>query len=274
MELGVFNPLYRNHAAKGTRDREPWVDGPMHEAIRKKYIETRYRLLPYIYTGMEEASRTGIPLMRPLFLEFPAETSLVNKGEEYMFGGGLLIAPKVWPFLQPYEVMLPKGDWINYWTGERISGSQTIKLDPPLDVLPVYVRAGTIIPQQPVVHNVDETPQGPLELKVYPGPNCAGNLYMDDGNTFAYQKGEFLRTQFTCEMSSGQVKVHIGAAEGPYHPWFKSMQVEVYGPANVREIRLDGQPFKTWKPGTGAVLLNDVPWTGSARDIEILYKTQ
>jgi len=147
-------------------------------------------------------------------------------------------------------------------------------VDPPLDVLPVYVRAGTIIPQQPVVHNVDETPQGPLELKVYPGPDCAGNLYMDDGNTFAYQKGEFLRIQFTCEMSSGQLKVHIGAAEGPYHPWFKSVQVQVYGPANVREIRLDGRPFKTWKPGTGAVLLDEVPWTGSARDIEILYKTQ
>jgi hypothetical protein len=90
MALGVFNPIYRNHAAKGTRDREPWVDGPVHEAIRKKYIETRYRLLPYIYTGMEEASRTGVPLMRPMFLEFPAEAALLTNGEEYMFGSGLL----------------------------------------------------------------------------------------------------------------------------------------------------------------------------------------
>ena len=274
MELGVFNPIYRNHAAKGTRDREPWVDGPMHEAIRKKYIETRYRLLPYIYTGMEEASRTGVPLMRPLFLEFPTETSLVSKGEEYMFGSGLLIAPKVWPFVQPYEVVLPKGDWVNYWTGERVAGNQTIKVDPPLDVLPVYVRAGTIIPQQPVIHNVDETPQGPLELKVYPGPDCAGNLYMDDGNTFAYQKGEFLRTHFSCEMSSAEVKVHIGTPEGPFHPWFKNVQVQVYGPTNVREVRVDGQPLKTWKAGTGGVVVNEVSWTGAAHDIEILYKTQ
>jgi alpha-glucosidase len=274
MEVGVFNPIYRNHATKGSRNREPWVDGPMHEAIRKKYIETRYRLMPYIYTGMEETSRTGIPLMRPLFLEFPAETSLTTNGEEYMFGSAILVAPKLWPFLQPYEIMLPKGDWVNYWTGEKLAGSQTIKVDPPLDVLPIYVRAGSIIPQQPLVHNVDETPKGPLELRVYPGPDCAGNLYMDDGNTFAYQKGEFLRTHFTCEMASDDVTVHIGAAEGPYHPWFTDVQVSVYGPASVREVRLDGKPTKSWKAGSGSVVVNDVPWTGAPHDIEIQYNNR
>ena len=274
MELGVFNPIYRNHASKGTRDREPWVDGPMHEAIRKKYIETRYRLLPYIYTGMEEASRTGVPLMRPMFLEFPAETTLTTNGEEYMFGSGLLVAPKVWPFLQPYDVVLPKGDWVNYWTGERLAGGTTIKVDPPVDTLPVYVRAGTIIPQQPVVQNVDETPKGPLELRVYPGPDCSGNLYMDDGNTFAYQKGEFLRVHFTCEVASGEVKVHMSAAEGPYRPWFKDVQLTVYGPDKVREVRVDGKSVKTWKGDGGHVTIDGVPWASAARDVEILYNSR
>jgi alpha-glucosidase len=274
MELGVFNPIYRNHASKGTRDREPWVDGPVHEAIRKKYIETRYRLLPYIYTGMEEASRTGVPLMRPMFMEFPADPSLATNGEEYMFGSGLLVAPKVWPFVAPYDVMLPQGDWFNYWTGEKLVGGKKVQVDPPLDTLPVYVRAGTIVPQQPVVQNVDETPIGALELKVYPGPDCGGSLYMDDGNTFAYQKGASLRVHFTCELASGHVKVHISAAEGPYRPWFKEMQVTVYGPDKGRGVVLDGKSVDNWKAESGAVTVEGVPWTSTAHDVEILYNSR
>jgi alpha-glucosidase len=271
MELGVFNPIYRNHAAKGTRDREPWVDGPEHEAIRKRYIETRYRLLPYIYTGMEEASRTGVPLMRPMFMEFPAETLLATNGEEYMFGRGLLVAPKVWPFVGPYDVILPAGDWFDYWTGEKMAGGRTLKAEDKLDTLPVYVRAGTIVPQQPVVQDVDETPRGPIELRVYPGPNCSGDLYTDDGNTLAYQKGEFLRVHFTCEAAADHVNVHISKSEGPYRPWFKDVQVTVYGAGKVREIAVDGKTEKNWKAAAGSVTLEAVPWTAAARDVQVLY---
>jgi alpha-glucosidase len=274
MELGAFNPIYRNHAGKGTRNREPWVDGPEHEAIRKKYIEERYRLLPYVYTGMEEASRTGIPLMRPMYLEFPADPDLATNGEEFMFGRGLLVAPKVWPFVGGYEITLPKGDWIDYWTGERQVGGRKVKIDPPLDTLPVYVRAGTIIPEQPLIQNTDETPKGPLELKIYPGPDCAGNLYMDDGNTFAYKKGEFLRTQFTCENATGQTKVHIGASEGTYRPWFKDVRLTVFATDKVRDVTLDGKSIKAWKAERGTVVISDVPWTSSAHDIEILYNNR
>jgi alpha-glucosidase len=274
MELGVFNPIYRNHAAKGTRDREPWVDGPEHEAIRKKYIETRYRLLPYIYTGMEEASRTGVPLMRPMFMEFPAENSLATNGEEYMFGRGLLVAPKVWPFVGTYDVVLPAGDWFNYWTGEKLAGGRTLKVEDKLDTLPVYVRAGTIVPQQPVIQNVDEAPKGSLELRVYPGSNCGGDLYMDDGNTLAYQKGEFVRSHFTCEAAGDHVSVHLSGAEGPYRPWFTDMQLIVYRAGTVREVRLDGKPSKDWKSAAGIVTLPRVPWTATPHDVEIRYNTQ
>ena len=274
MELGVFHPIYRNHAAKGTRNREPWVDGPQHEAIRKRYIETRYRLLPYIYTGMEEASRTGVPLMRPMYMEFPSEPTVSLSGEQYMFGSGLLIAPKVWPFLDPYEVIFPKGDWFNYWTGEIVTGGQTIKVDPPLDTLPVYVRAGTIIPQQPVVQNIDETPKGSLELKVYPGPKCAGNLYMDDGNTFAYQKGEFLRAHFTCTADASQVSVQIAATEGTYHPWFKDMSLTIYGAGHVRDVQVDGKPIKGWRTEKNTIVVPGVAWTTAVQEVKIQYASR
>ncbi len=274
MELGAFNPIYRNHAAKGTRNREPWVDGPQHEAIRKRYIETRYRILPYIYTGMEEASRTGVPLMRPMYMEFPSEPTVATSGEEYMFGSAMLVAPKVWPFLDSYDVILPKGNWFNYWTGEMLAGGQTLKVDPPLDTLPVYVRAGSIIPQQPVVQNIDEAPNGPLEIRVYPGPDCSGNLYIDDGNTFAYRKGDYLRTHFTCAVAGDKTTLHIAAAEGTYHPWFKDIRVSVYGPGKVSGVQLDGKAVKTWKSERGVVTVDGLAWTPAAHDVEIQYASR
>ena len=233
-ELGTFNPIFRNHAAKGTRQREPWIDGPVHEAIRKRYLETRYRLLPYIYTKMEEASRTGIPLMRPMFLEFPDDPELATNGEEYMFGDELLVAPRVWDFVGPYSVTLPKGDWFDYWTGARVAGGttdggKTIDVDPPLDTLPVYVRAGSILLQQPVVQNVDETPKGPLDVRVYAGPNCRGELYMDDGNTNAYLKGDNARLHFSCEVTGTSLSIETSAPEGTFRPWFTKMQFTVFG---------------------------------------------
>lgn len=272
MELGAFNPIYRNHANKGTRDREPWVDGPEHEKIRRSYIETRYRLLPYVYTGLEEASRTGVPLMRPLFLEFPKDSSVATNGEEFMFGRSFLVAPKAWPFVEPYEVTLPPGDWFDYWNGERHSGPTEFKVDPALGELPVYVRAGSIIPEQPVIEYVGQNPNGPLTLRVYPGPNCLGDLYTDDGDTLAYQKGEFLRVHFKCEAAGGNVKLNIGAGEGPYHPWFKNLQVLLYGGGAVREVQLDGKSIKKGKLKDGALEIDDIPWTGSAHEVDVTYE--
>ncbi len=270
MELGAFNPIFRNHAAKETRFREPWVDGPEHESIRKRYIETRYRLLPYIYTSMEESSRTGVPLMRPMFLEFPDDEGLMTNGEEFMFGSNLLVAPKVWDFVDAYSVTLPKGDWYDYWTGSRLEGGKTAKVDPPLDTLPVYVRAGTILPQQPVVQYVGETPQGPLELRVYPGPQCSGDLYMDDGNTLAYQHGESLRVHFTCSATSSSVQVDVSAPQGPYQPWFKDLQVAVYGVnGKPSSVDLDGKPISTWSQEATAISISRIPWSARAHTVRV-----
>jgi alpha-glucosidase len=270
MELGAFNPIYRNHAAKGTRFREPWVDGPEHERIRKRYIETRYRLLPYIYTGMEESSRTGVPLLRPMFLEFPEEEALATNDEEFMFGDSLLVAPKVWPFLDPYHVTLPKGEWFDYWTGNRVEGGKIITVDPPLDTLPVYVRGGAILPQQPVIQHVGEAPQGPLELRVYPGPQCAGNLYMDDGNTLAYQKSESLRMHFTCTATPNSVQIEVAAPQGPYQPWFKDMQIAVYGlSSKPASIDMDGKPLSRWRYEGNAVSISGIPFSATAKTIRL-----
>jgi alpha-glucosidase len=251
MELGVFNPIYRNHGTKGSRNREPWVDGPEHEAIRRRYIELRYKLLPYIYTGLEESSRTGIPLMRPMFLEFPAQEDLQLVETEFMFGRDLLVAPKVDEKVDPYEVKLPAGTWYDFWTGKTVNG-ETLHLDPPLGDVPVYVRAGAIVPEAPVVQSTSEVPQGPLQILVYPGSDCRGSLYQDDGNTFAYQRGDFLRMQFTCDSRPDTLKFDFSTPQANYKPWWSSMRVTLYGVATKpRELQLDGKTVEDWRFNAG-----------------------
>src|SRR5205085_2095458 len=248
LELGAFNPIYRDHTMKGSADQEPWVHGPEHESIRRRYIELRYQLLPYLYTSIEETSRTGIPLMRPLFLEYPETSSLAGNDSEFLFGRDLLVAPKVWDMIDPYEVELPPGDWYDYWTGERKSGGQKFKVNPPLDGLPVYARAGAIIPEQPVVQSTAEAPNGPLALKVYPGPDCAGSLYLDDGATFGYTRGEFLRINFTCAATADSVTVKMATATAKYSPWWKTVNLEVQrAERQPQSVLINGQRSSDWK---------------------------
>ncbi len=235
MELGAFNPIFRNHTAKGTSDQEPWVHGPEQEAIRRRYIEARYRLLPYIYTAMEETARTGMPLMRPMFLEFPNDLSVQTNDTEFMFGSSLLVAPKTTEMLDRLSIHQTAGNWFDYWTGERVPGGGDVVVNPPLDLLPVYVREGSIIPRQPLVQNVSEKPQGRLELRVYPGPNCQGTIYADDGETFAYQRGVFQRTTITCAADGSRIE--ISAPEGSYQPWWSEFTVTVVGPFPQTPVR-------------------------------------
>ncbi|MGH9510825.1 MAG: TIM-barrel domain-containing protein [Terriglobales bacterium] len=259
IEIGAFNPMYRDHTAKGSLPQEVWVHGPQQEAIRRRYIETRYRLLPYIYTLAEESSRTGLPINRPVFLEFPEIFAPSSPGfdhldTEFLLGPSLLIAPQ--PFadtLDDYAVSFPTGSWYDFWSGLKAATpppSPTIvdiatagpgatfpepaKIHPELSVLPVYVRGGSILPMQPLIQNTDEIPKGPLELRVYPGQNCSGSLYLDDGHTFRYQHGDFLRQSFTCQSDGDSVRVNFGARQGTYAPWWKTIEVVIYGRSSAQ----------------------------------------
>ena len=241
-ELGTFQPIFRNHAEKQARPHEPWVDGPEQEAIRKRYIEERYRLLPYIYTSMEETSRTGVPLMRPMFLEFPADHNLETTDTEFMFGPDLLVAPKQEDTASPYTVTFPGGVWYDYWSGLPVQASE-LRVDPSISELPVFVRGGAIVPRAPVVQNVDETPQGPLELDVFAGPDCRGSLYFDDGETLNYAHGDYLRQNFTCNSQANGLMLKLESPTGNFRPWWKSIAVKVIGVPHVPgSVLVDGKP--------------------------------
>jgi len=246
-EVGALNPIYRDHTAKGTADQEPWVHGPEHEAIRRKYIELRYRLLPYLYTATEEASRTGIPLMRPLFLEYPQAQEFYGDDRDFLFGRDLFAAPVTTEMVDAEDISLPPGDWYDFWTGVRHAHDEKIQLRPRLDEMPLYVRAGAILPMQPVVQNTGEIQSGPLQLHVYPGDGCKGSLYQDDGHTFAYRKGEALRVNYFCVASASAVSVTSSVEKDAYKPWWTSIALTVYGAgAAPKEVRVGEHVIQDW----------------------------
>ena len=229
IEMGAFEPIFRDHYVKDKAPQEIWVHGPAHEAIRRRYIEERYRLMPYLYTVAEENSRTGLPIMRPVFLEFPA---VVGKGDhvggteaQFLLGRDLLIAPPTtWESPAPWTVPLPGAGWYDYWTGARISAASTTER-PRIDRLPVFVRPGAILPRQPLVQSTAQTPRGNLELAVYPGSDCAGAIYLDDGVSFGYRRGNYLRQTVRCDATS----LTFGAREGLYAPWWRGIDVTIHG---------------------------------------------
>jgi len=256
LEIAAFHPIDRDHTEKGTGDQEPWAGGPEQENIRRGFIEERYRLMPYLYTLAEETSRTGLPMMRPLFLDYPEATRDkhpidIDPGVEgeFLLGHDLLIAPSPYPEApDAYTVEFPSAGWYDLWTGDRVprpapdehpdpnapaSAASRVPLNanvqPSLQALPVYVRAGAILPMAPLVQSTEETPQGPLTLRVYAGDDCRGSLYTDDGKSYAYTRGDFLRMNFTCTVNDGVMQVGISKHQGTFVPWWKEIRVEVYG---------------------------------------------
>jgi alpha-glucosidase len=247
-EVGAFNPIFRDHTEKGSLDQEPWVHGPEQESIRRKYIATRYKLLPYIYTYAEEMSRTGIPLMRPVFFDYPQDEKAYSDDHDFLFGPDLFVAPVADERLDAKKINLPPGDWYDFWTAAKHSSKEEISLHPALDEMPVYVRAGAIIPEEPLVESTSETPQGPLELRIYPGPDCRGYLYEDDGHTLQYQKGEVLRVNYSCEATPSEISVTSTIEHNEYQPWWTNVEITVYGaPRLPQEVRVDHKVAHQWR---------------------------
>jgi alpha-glucosidase len=234
-QVGAFTPVFRNHAAKNTPRAEPWVDGAEHLAIRRRYIEERYRLLPYFYAVAEQNARTGDPVMRPVFYDYPElATAPCDQAMAFTVGRDLLIVPSAKPeSSHEYDACMPSGGWFDYWTGLEVEGEtkpdapfEIVKETPTLTRLPVYVRPGTILPRQPLTQNTSEVPIGPLELHVYPGQDCRGALYWDDGVSV---KGATLRQTVRCTLGKDGLMLHFDKREGLFKPWWKQIAVTIHG---------------------------------------------
>jgi alpha-D-xyloside xylohydrolase len=187
-EYGTFLPTMRTH---GTRKfNEVWSYGPQAEPILEKYLKLRYTLMPYIYSLGWFTHQTGAPFMRALFMDFPADDKVSDIRDEYMFGPALLVAPVVQQGATTREVYLPEGtDWYNYWTNQKLHGGQTITVQAPIDTIPLFVRAGSILPLGVPVESTHDH-QALQKIKVYAGADAEFTLYDDDGTTYAYENGD------------------------------------------------------------------------------------
>jgi alpha-glucosidase len=248
IQLGAFNPIYRDHTGAGTNDQEPWVGGSQYEGIRRRYIELRYRFLPYTYTTVEETTRTGLPIMRPLFLEYPQTAAFYDDDRDFLFGNDLLVEPVVSEMVDPLVVNLPPGNWYDFWTAAQVTNKDKLVLHPTLDELPLYIRAGAIVPMQKVIQYTGETPSGPLELRVYPGDNCHGALYQDDGHSYDYQKGAFLRVAYSCTVANHTLTVASHIEKNGFKPWWNMTELRIYGiDGSPKEVILRDKTFSSWR---------------------------
>ena len=190
MEMGPFIPIFRNHSNMYTRRQEPWAFGPRAEKIAKKSIELRYELLPYIYDLYYISHKEGLPIFRPMIMEYEKDMNLLNMREQFMLGENMLVAPVLYEGERSKTVYLPRGIWFNYFTMEKLQGGKWYKLPCELDEILVFVKEGAIIPTyNKKFRNVKERPKNIL-LKVF-GENAKGFHYNDDGHTMEYLEGKY-----------------------------------------------------------------------------------
>ena len=206
-ESAVFVPFFRNHSAMGTRRQEPWqFDETTIDAVRKT-VKLRYRFIPYIYDLAHECEKTGAPIVRPLVYEYPVDRHVRNISDEYMLGSFVLVAPVIAPGKEAREVYLPDGDWYDYYTGEKYSGGRYILADAPLDKVPVFIKAGAIIPvADGEIRFTEDITEDKISILTYPGKGSFVH-YQDDNETFAYRDGAYNAVEYTLDGDKLEKKV-------------------------------------------------------------------
>ncbi|MHB1107970.1 MAG: glycoside hydrolase family 31 protein, partial [Lutibacter sp.] len=215
LQFGVFNPLSRAHH-EGNNAVEPWLFGDEAEKIAKKAIEFKYQLNPYIYTYARQAYDTGLPIMRAMVLEYPNDKETPFLDHQFMFGEELLVAPVVKKGNTNKRVYLPKGNWIDYNNPNQVYiGKQYIDYNAPLDVTPIFIKEGAILPMMPVMPYIGAMKNTPMILEVFPVLNRPSSfeLYEDDGETNNYKKGKFIKTNIESKTTSSEIKITIHKPE-------------------------------------------------------------
>jgi alpha-glucosidase (family GH31 glycosyl hydrolase) len=246
MQYGTFCPIARAHGTG--QPTEPWGYGDQAEDICRSFIQLRYRLLPYIYTMAYKNFTTGLPLARPLFFDYPGDENLFNESSSYLWGDAFLVSPVVQASQTSKRIYLPQGVWIDYWTDSVFQGGPNVVVTTPLETMPLFVKAGSIIPMAPVMNYSDERPLDTLMLVMYPqrGKESRFSLYEDDGKTLAYQSGSFAQTlivQNSGGPGSSSLTIDIYPTVGMYtgRPERRVYLSEIHGIAN--------NPTAVWKKG-------------------------
>ncbi len=225
MQVGMLYPLMRGHSALKTARHEPWEFGETVEGICREYIELRYRLLPYIYTLFWEATTTGAPILRPLLYHFPEDLHTYQLYDQVLLGPSLMAAPVYRPGVEYRAVYLPEGTWYDWWSGEAYTGPLHILAHAPLERMPLYVRAGAVIPMTGVKQYTDGE-RFSLTLRIWPGTG-EWISYEDDGHSFDFRQGQWATTTVRVSTSNGETVVEVDARVGQYPASRQPVTVEL-----------------------------------------------
>jgi alpha-glucosidase len=244
MQTGVFTPFLRTHTTINTRDQEPWSFGEWTEDIVRNYISMRYQFLPYLYSEFRNSSRSGVPIMRSLFLdhEDDPETFSSRWQHTFMAGPSILVAPVVDEGRRFQQVYLPHGRWLDPWTGAHFDGGQTVIVEAPLERLPMFYRGGALIPRRETQLYTGERPFTELLLEVVPGDSASYTLYLDAGDGFAYESGGYDEVTFRMRADGISWVIETNSSTGKWSTALKSIRFRLFGsPLVPRSISVDGE---------------------------------
>jgi alpha-glucosidase (family GH31 glycosyl hydrolase) len=212
-QFGAFCPIFRAHGRQW-RQHLPWSHGPEIETICRRFLELRYRLMPYTYTLAWQAHTEGLPMMRPLMLNYADDPRVWELGTEYLWGDDLLVAPVTRAGVRQWPVYLPEGRWHDFWTHAVHEGRGGIAVEAPLDRMPLLVRAGAIIPMAPPMQHQEPGAWRALTVRIYPEGRSSFRLFEDDGASSDYRNGRFALTEISCEAERASITVSAAAPQG------------------------------------------------------------
>jgi alpha-glucosidase (family GH31 glycosyl hydrolase) len=265
-QFGTFNTLFRAHG-RTWQLRLPWgwntgsvgvsevagytggaqdpPESELHNAqvepILRKYLELRYRLLPYTYTAVRECHDTGMPILRAMWLHYADDPRASARGDQYLWGRDILVAPVVEKGATRRQVYLPRGAWFDFWTNEKLTGLQEISREVDLETMPIFVRAGAVLPLGPVRQYVDEPTTEPTALVVYPGADAVASIYEDDGRTLDYQKEGGMRIALRWREAQRTLSVSLAPGSRMRPPATRAFDVRIAGAASGRTVTFDGR---------------------------------
>jgi alpha-glucosidase (family GH31 glycosyl hydrolase) len=240
---GEIGPDETSTYSGAGRPPEPELHNAQVEPICRKYLELRYRLMPYLYSAVRETSLSGMPIVRAMWLHYPDDPLAVARGDQYLWGRDLLVAPVVEKNATSRRLYLPRGAWFDFWTEARTEGGREVERAVDLETMPLYVRAGAIVPMGPVKQYTGEPVDGPLTLTVYPGADGAFTLFEDDGRSFAYRNGDWMGISLRWNDRARRLSVELTPGSRMRAPLTRTLALGVVGAAATRTVAFSGRPL-------------------------------
>lgn len=269
IQMGTFSPFMRAHSAGDTKEREPWSFGEPFTAINRKFIELRYKLLPYLYSTFWEHHRYGFPILRPVVMQEQDEINNQARQDEFTYGDKILVCPVMEPNQHSRRVYLPKGRWFYYWDNTEANGGQEVEVATPLETIPIFIKAGSVIPEYPVMQYVGEKEIEEVKLKVYYSETEANSFFFEDyGETFAYEQDIYSEKKFVVSGKPTSMTIQQ-TMEGLYTPRYENYHFAVAGlPFKPSKIIADGKEVTDFTFNEKKAL--DFKFTKNFKQIEIL----